>query len=463
MYQKKNIHFVGIGGIGMSAIAEVLHQKGFSITGSDISENQIIKRLKKKGIKIFLNHTAKNIIKVDLLVYSSAIKANNIELKMAKKNKLPILSRAMMLSEVMRLKPSITVSGSHGKTTTTSLLATILESSNLDPTIINGGIINSLKVNAKLGQGQWIVAEADESDGSFVFLPSTIGIINNIDLEHLDFYKDINELKSAFVKYATNIPFYGFLAICVDDKNIRDIQKMLFTKKIVTFGLSSKANFYAANIRTIKFKNIFHTRFDIVENLQKKRTIRDITIPLLGTHNVQNTLAAYSVAKGLEISDKEIKKALISYQGVKRRFSILFKSSQNMIIDDYAHHPKEIDSTLKSLRIITKKSIISIFEPHRYSRIHGMLNDFISSFVESDYIFILPIYGAGETNEKKIDNEFLANLMKKKLKKKIFVIKNHKIFFEKLKKIISPGDNIIFMGAGLSSKIAEEFSIFYQS
>mgnify|MGYP001185728747 CR=1 FL=1 len=271
MFKKTKIHFVGIGGIGMSAIADVLHQKGFQISGSDLSNNKIIENFKKKGIKINLGHSSKNILQADFVVYSSAVKKDNLEIKLAKKNLIPTFTRAMMLAEVMRLKQSITVSGSHGKTTTTSLIASILEISNLDPTIVNGGIINSLKGNAKLGKGKWIVAEADESDGSFTFLPSTIGVINNIDLEHLDFYKDIEHLKSSFIKYSKNIPFYGFLALCIDHKNVRDIKKKLITRKIITYGLSRNSNFKAVNIKTVIKNNSFFTKFDLVENFGKKK------------------------------------------------------------------------------------------------------------------------------------------------------------------------------------------------
>ncbi len=255
MFKQKHIHFVGIGGIGMSAIAQVLFQKGFKVSGSDISQNHITERLKKK-IKIFNYHNSDNIKNAELVVYSSAIKKNNIELKEARKKKIPIFSRAMMLAEVMRLKPSITVAGSHGKTTTTSLIASILEVSGGDPTILSGGIINSLKLNAKLGRGEWIVAEADESDGSFTFLPSTIGIVNNIDFEHVDYYKNLKHLKESFLKYIENIPFYGFVCLGIDDRNIRNIKKKIIGKKIITFGLSEKADFSAVNIK-IKKKIIF--------------------------------------------------------------------------------------------------------------------------------------------------------------------------------------------------------------
>ena len=264
--KKKKIHFIGIGGIGMSAIASILSEKGFKISGSDLSQNYITEKLKKKKIKIFAKHSKNNLKDVDIVVHSSAIKPNNEELRFARKIKIPIFSRAMILADVMRIKPSITVSGSHGKTTTTSLISTILESSNFDPTIINGGIINGLDINAKLGKGDWIVAEADESDGTFMFLPSTIGIINNIDLEHLDFYKDLNHIKESFIRYANNIPFFGILFLCIDDENVRKIKKKLTKKKIISYGLSSKANFSATNIKTFIKNDFFIQNLILLKN-----------------------------------------------------------------------------------------------------------------------------------------------------------------------------------------------------
>ena len=456
--KKKNIHFVGIGGIGMSAIAAILSEKGFKVSGSDLSENYILKKLKKKKIKVYLGHSRNNLKNVDIVVHSSAIKNNNVELKHAKKKKIPIYSRAMILADVMRLKSSITVSGSHGKTTTTSLIATILESSNYDPTIINGGIINGLDINAKLGKGKWIVAEADESDGSFIFLPSTIGIINNIDLEHTDFYNDLNHIKESFIRYAKNIPFFGLLFLCIDDKNVVDISGKLLSQKIISYGLDSSANFSATNIKTLVKKNNFFTSFDLVENIQTKKLIKNFLIPLIGKHNVQNSLAAIALAKSLNIPYKKIKKSISLFQGVKRRFSILAKKKNNLVIDDYAHHPSEIKATLESLRLISKKKIIAIIEPHRFSRLYSMLSDFTDSLKTSDSVFILPIYSAGEKNIKKIDSSLLYKHLKKKFNNKsISLVKNEKKFFEDLQKSISPGDNIIFLGAGKSTTIAEKF------
>ncbi len=460
MLKKRNVHFIGIGGIGMSAIAEILHGKGFNVSGSDINDNLIIKRLRKKGIKIFSRHTHQNVINADIVVYSSAIKFSNLEIKSALKKKIPLYSRAMMLADVMRLKSSITVSGSHGKTTSTSLISSILEGANFDPTIINGGIINEIGANAKLGKGEWIVAEADESDGSFTMLPSTIGVINNIDLEHLDFYKNMDEIKASFIKYASNIPFYGFLSINIDDKNILSILNKLNHKQIYTYGFSTKANFRASNLQIIKENNTFFSCFDIINNIEK-RVLKKVLIPLIGNHNVLNTLAAYSISKGLKINDSVIKKALKNFQGVKRRFSVIYHDSNNMVIDDYAHHPKEIEVTLNALKKVTDNKLIAVFEPHRFSRINELKEGFIDSFHNADIIFILPIYTAGEKSIKKINNFEISKLLKKKyINKIISPIDGTKSSFNQIKKVISSNDNIIFLGAGYSSRLAEAFTTF---
>ena len=457
MFLQQKIHFIGIGGIGMSAIAKILFQKGFKISGSDQNENLIVQDLKKKGVKIFKFHSVSNIDNVDIVVYSSAIRKNNVELKAAKKRKIPTFSRAMMLAEVMRLKPSITVAGSHGKTTTTSLIACILENAGLDPTVINGGIINSLGANATLGDGKFIIAEADESDGSFTLLPSTIGIINNIDLEHLDFYKNIDEIKKVFIKYAEKIPFYGFLCICNDDKNSKSIIKHIKSKPIITFGTTESSDFRAQNIKILE-RSI--SSFDICINFKLKKIIKNIKVPLIGKHNILNALCAFSVCYQLNIPIRKISEGLRKFSGVKRRFSILNKNTKSLIIDDYAHHPNEIKTTLESLKKITKNKIVAIFEPHRYTRINGLLEEFLESFSNADFIFILPIYSAGEKNIKKITNLKLEKLFKIKFKKKkiIKAVENENYLFNDLKYLYKNENNIIFLGAGLSTNVAQRFS-----
>ena len=454
---RKKIHFIGIGGIGMSAIANVLHKLGFEISGSDIKDNFITKTLEKEGIKINYFHSCQNIENVDLVVYSSAIKKNNLEFKFAISNRIQTISRATMLAEVMRLKSSITVAGSHGKTTTTSLISVILESSGMDPTIINGGIINQFNANSKLGKGDWLVAEADESDGSFVFLPSTIAVINNIDLEHLDHYKNIKEVKDTFLKYANNVPFYGFLALCTDHKNVRSILKRLAGKKIITFGLNKDCDYHPINIKTLKINKKYFSQFDVVLAKQKK-VIKNFKIPIIGKHNIQNILGSICVSKEIGISTQKIKESLKNYEGVNRRFSILYDNNDITIIDDYAHHPKEIQKTLETLKTITQGRIIVVFEPHRFSRIIGLMNDFIIAFKKSDIVYVLPIYSAGEKNFKKINNKIISkNLISKYKTKKVIPIKNNQELFLDIDKNLSKGDKLIFIGAGNITKIAKKY------
>lgn len=455
---KKKIFFIGIGGIGMSGIAEVLFDMGFNVSGSDISKNNNTIRLENIGIKINIGHKKENIKNIDLIVISSAIKNNNIELEYSKDKGIPVITRAKMLAELMRLKDSITVAGSHGKTTTTSLIASIMEQANLDPTVINGGIINKYKTNAKLGKGKWLVAEADESDGSFTLLPSTICIINNIDPEHLDFYKTFKNLKNAFVKYGNNIPFYGFISLCIDEKNVKELMPYFNEKKIVTYGLSQKAQITAKNIRFVGNKNTFYTKFDAVINLEKKEIIEDIKVPILGEHNLKNILGAISVSKNIKIESKIIREALKKFKGVKRRFTLIYNKNNTKIFDDYAHHPKEILATLNTLKNITEGKIIAIFQPHRYSRTKELFKDFIHSFSNTDKLFISSVYSAGEKEIKKFNHKSLVNKINTLKTTQAFQCNLDNILFDKISKLIKPGDNIIFLGAGSITNSAYKFS-----
>lgn len=453
----KKIYFIGIGGIGMSGIAEVLFEMGFSVSGSDVSENSNTKRLEILGIKVNIGHYKKNISNIDLVVVSSAIKDSNVEVIEAKRKNLPIMIRAKMLAELMHLKYSITVAGSHGKTTTTSIIACLLEQAKFDPTVINGGIINNYKTNAKLGNGKWIVAEADESDGSFIYLPSTICLINNIDPEHLDYYKTFKKLKEAFITYAKNIPFYGFVSLCIDDKNINEITRNLNEKKIVTYGINNKANFYAKDISIIQKKGSFFTSFNlIIQTLERRRKYK-ITTPLLGEHNLRNTLGAISIAKNINIEMKTIKKALKNFKGVKRRFTLVSTIKKNKIFDDYAHHPKEILATLGTLRKITKGKIFTIFQPHRYSRTKDLFDEFKVCFKSTDYLFVLPVYGAGEKPLKGYDHFSLIKAITYINNKFVYSADNKENLFSNITKKIKPFDNIIFLGAGSVTNLAYLF------
>ncbi len=460
--KSKKIYFIGIGGIGMSGIAEILYSMGFNISGSDTQENNNISRLKKLGIKVKIGHNKKNIIESDLVVYSSAIKKENVELKKAKSLNLPILKRAKILAEIMKLKSSITIAGSHGKTTTTSIIACLLEEGKLDPTVINGGIINKYGTNAKLGKGKWIVAEADESDGSFIFLPSTICLINNIDPEHLDFYKNFNKLKESFLLYARHVPFFGFISLCIDHKNVKSLVKSLADKTVVSYGFSNEANVHPINVKINEIKGIYYSQFDVRINFKKIRIIKGVKIPILGDHNIRNTLGAISIGVNLGLKNQQIKSALKKFKGVKRRFTLVLKINKNKVFDDYAHHPKEIIATLETLKKITPGKIIAIHEPHRYSRLKELYNEFTSSFDDSHVLFILPVYPAGEKKLKNYTSQKLVSSIQKN-NKEVFFSESNKKIFDKIYKFLKPDDNVIFLGAGPITKLAYEFGDYLKN
>lgn len=455
--KNKKIYFIGIGGIGMSGIAEILYEMNFSISGSDKNENQNTLRLKNLGIKINIGQKKENIKNVDMVVVSSAIKKNNAELVKAINMNIPIIPRAKMLAEILHLKSSITIAGSHGKTTTTSLVASLFEEAKLDPTVINGGIINTYKTNAKLGKGKWIVAEADESDGSFTYLPSTICLVNNIDPEHLDYYGSFKKLKSAFLNYVEKIPFYGFVTLCIDHKEVREIMKNLRNKKIITYGFSKNAHFSVKNNIIKEINGVFYNKFDVKVSLEKKHEIKNILLPMLGKHNLQNALGAISIASVVGITDKYIKKGLKNFKGVKRRFTLVKKVNNNKIFDDYAHHPKEILATLSALKQISKGKIIAIYEPHRYSRLEYLFKDFTTCFKDADFLFTLPVFSAGEKVNKDFNSQKLVEFMNQKLQTRAFLIQNKSQLFKSLSKLIGCNDNIIFLGAGPITKLANSF------
>ena len=363
------IHFIGIGGIGMSGIAEILLQSGYSIQGSDLIETKITKRLRDLGGKIFIGHDKNQVLNANLVVCSSAIDKKNTEILMAKKLSIPIVHRSEMLGELMRLKQSIAIAGTHGKTTTTSLISKIFEQNNMDPTIINGGIISSLASNAKLGEGNWMVVEADESDGSFSRLMPTIAVVTNIDLEHMDYHKSEQNLEKAFINFISSIPFYGFASICIDHPRIQKILGKLHNKKIITYGFSPNSDVRAINVKFKDKKMLFDVTF--TDNASNKRSIiKNIELSMIGNHNVQNALAAISISLTLGISSNIIKTALKSFAGVHRRFQFINKIGKTKIFDDYGHHPVEIKAALSAAKLIKSNGkILSIFQPHRYSRL----------------------------------------------------------------------------------------------
>ncbi len=449
--QKDIIHFVGIGGIGMSGLAQIMKNMGFKIQGSDQSKNKNTISCKKNGVKVFFGHSFKNVKKATLLVKSSAIKNNNVELKYAKKNKIPIYSRAEVLADVVSLKKNIIITGSHGKTTTTSLVSKIFSDQKLDPTIINGGVINSLKSNAKLGKGEWAILEADESDGSFLKLPINYSIVTNIDYEHLDFYKNYKNLEKSFLEFINKTPPTGKSIICIDNNNIKKILNKIRSKNIITYGENNKANY---QIKKIKYK-LNNTSFDLNFKDKEKKTkiIKNITVKLLGKHNVLNAAAAFIVCINLGVNLIKAKKSLKNFSGVQRRMSKIFSKNENDFYDDYAHHPTEISSILEGVKKVNpKRKIISVFEPHRYSRVLSLKKEFSKCFSKSDLVIICPLYAAGEKRNSKFDLINFANLIIKNSKTQVIIVKSEIELANYLKNNLIRNEMIIGMGAGSISK-----------
>tara|TARA_B100001063_G_scaffold74659_1_gene68947 strand:- start:1374 stop:2771 length:1398 start_codon:yes stop_codon:yes gene_type:complete len=444
------IHFVGIGGIGMSGLSLIMKGMGFNVQGSDIASNKNIDRLKKNKIKITINHSKKNIEKATILVISSAIKKNNPELIEAKKKQLPIYQRGKMLAHIVSLTKNIVVTGSHGKTTTTSLMASIFSKAKLDPTIINGGVLNSLKNSAKLGKSDWCILEADESDGSFIHVPPTYSIVTNIDREHMDFYKSMNELKELFLEFVNKVPSFGKSFICLDDKNNAEMLKKIKIKNYYTYGTNSKSQFYIRNIK--QFEEF--SEFDLLIKLpgKKKLSIKNIKIPLLGIHNIRNSTAAAALAFTIGIPQKIIKKGLNEFTGVQRRFNKIFTYQNVNFYDDYAHHPTEIKEVLSGVREAYKDhEIVCIFQPHRISRLKDLKKEFCSSFKKADAVILCPVFSAGE----KIKLGFNYNLFGKEIikfsKVKLFLVEDQYQIAKLVKSNIYGKKIVIGMGAGTIS------------
>ena len=449
--QKDIIHFVGIGGIGMSGLAQIMKNMGFKIQGSDQNKNKNTVSCKKFGIKIFIGHSSSNVKKATILVRSTAIKNNNTEIKYAKKNKIPIYTRAEVLADAVSLKKNIIITGSHGKTTTTSLVAKILSDQKLDPTIINGGVINSFKSNAKLGKGDWAILEADESDGSFLKLPINYSIVTNIDYEHLDYYKNYKNLENSFITFINKTPPTGKAIICIDSQNIKNILKKIKNKNILLYGENVKADY---QIKKIKY-SFDSTTFDLViKNKEKKKNIiKNINVKLLGKHNVLNAAAAFIVCLNLGANISLVKKSLKSFSGVQRRMTKVFSKNKNDFYDDYAHHPTEIKSTLEAVNNVnTKRKIISVFEPHRYSRVLSLKKEFSKAFLKSDLVIVCPLYAAGENKNSKFNLIKFAEMIAKNSKTQVILVKNNIELSKYLKKNLISDEIVIGMGAGTISK-----------
>ena len=449
--QKELIHFVGIGGIGMSGLAQIMKNMGFKIQGSDQNKNKNTISCNKAGIKVFIGHSKKNVKSPTILVRSSAIKNNNSEIKYAREKKIPIYSRAEVLADVVSLKKNIIITGSHGKTTTTSLVSKILSDQKLDPTIINGGVINSFNSNAKLGKGEWAILEADESDGSFLKLPINYSIVTNIDNEHVDFYKNFKNLENSFIKFIEKTPPTGKSIICIDNKNIKKIFNRLKNKNILTYGESINANYQITNIRYKIDYTIFDFSYKDIKKKNKK--IKNIHLRLLGKHNVYNAAAAISICLNLGVSHNILKKSLKNFSGVQRRMTKIFTKNKNDFYDDYAHHPTEIKSILDGVsNVYKKRKIISIFEPHRYSRVLSLKKEFAKSFAKSNLVLLCPIYAAGEKKDPRFNTLEFAKLISKFSKTQVVLIKKYNEIEKFLQKNLIDNEIIIGMGAGSISK-----------
>tara|TARA_A100000164_G_C21914633_1_gene777560 strand:- start:340 stop:1734 length:1395 start_codon:yes stop_codon:yes gene_type:complete len=441
------IHFVGIGGIGMSGLSLIMKGKGFRVQGSDLSFNKNIERLKKEKIKIFIGQKRQNLKDVTIVVVSSAIKGNNPEMIEAKRKNLPIITRGKMLAHIVSLMKNIVVVGSHGKTTTTSLITSIFQKTNLDPTIINGGVINSIKNTAKLGKSDWSILEADESDGSFVHIPPTYSIITNIDREHMDFYKSMEDLKNYFKQFIEKVPSFGKSFICMDDKINKEIVKKLKSQNFYTYGTTPKSNFLIKNIKQDKK----YTKFDCLVSVpnKKKLLIKNLKIPLLGTHNVRNSVAAVAVALTIGISIADIKRGLLNFKGVQRRFNKIFTYNNVDFYDDYAHHPTEIKVVLEGIDKVYKGyDKVCIFQPHRVSRLKDLRKEFSFAFKNADTVVLCPIYTAGEKIQLGFNYLNFAKEIIKNSKVKLFLVEDAIQLSKFLKKNTYGKKIVIGMGAG---------------
>ena len=449
------IHFVGIGGIGMSGLALIMKSMGFNVQGSDALISKNVERLKKDKIKIRIKHAKKNIKNATILVISSAVKKDNAEVIEAKRKNLPIYKRGEMLANIVSLTKNIVVTGSHGKTTTTSLLAAIFSKTKLDPTIINGGVLNAIKSSAKLGKSDWCILEADESDGSFIHVPPTYSIVTNIDREHMDYYNSMNDLKNLFIKFINKVPSFGKSFICIDDKNNNDLLKKIKIKNFYTYGVNSKSQFRIKNIKQVKE----FSEYDLAINLPGKKNtiITKIKIPLLGIHNIRNSTAAAAVALTIGIPKNTIKIGLKEFKGVQRRFNKIFTYKETDFYDDYAHHPTEIKEVLNGVRAAYKKEeVICIFQPHRISRLKDLKKEFSLSFKKADTVILCPIYTAGEKIKLGFNYNNFAKEIIKNSKVKLFMVDDQYQLAKFIKINIYGKKIVVGMGAGTISAWMKE-------
>lgn len=444
------VHFIGIGGIGMSGIAEVLHNLGYRVQGSDQAESANVQRLREKGIACFVGHKADNIGEAEVVVVSTAIKKSNPELLAAREKLLPIVRRAEMLAELMRFRNAIAIGGTHGKTTTTSMVAALLEAGGLDPTVINGGIINAYGTNTRLGQGDWMVVEADESDGTFTKIPLTIAVITNIDPEHLDYYGSWDALKDAFRQFIDNLPFYGFAVLCADHPEVLALSAKVIDRRIITYGTNPQADVRAVNVKS----EIDGLHFDVEISGRvgaSPRKLKGLHLPMHGMHNLRNALAAISIGNELEMDDAVIVKALGSFAGVKRRFTITGEALGMTVIDDYGHHPVEISATLKAARDVQNNRggrVIAVVQPHRYTRLRDLFEQFTTCFSDADTVLVADVYPAGEKPIEGIDKEHLVMGLKQGGHRHVLALGSLDELADKIAEIGREGDMVVCLGAG---------------
>ena len=441
------VHFIGIGGIGMSGIAEVLHNLGHNVQGSDQADSANVQRLRDKGIPVFVGHTAENLGDAEVVVVSTAIKKNNPELVAAREKSLPIVRRAEMLAELMRFRNAIAIGGTHGKTTTTSMVAALLEAGNLDPTVINGGIINAYGTNARMGEGEWMVVEADESDGTFLKLPADVAVITNIDPEHLDHYGNFDAVRAAFRQFVENVPFYGFGVMCLDHPEVQALVGRIEDRKVITYGENPQADVRFMNVRIDGPRSIFDVE------IRRRRTgqvikLDNLVMPMPGRHNISNATAAIAVANRLGMSSEDIARGLASFGGVKRRFTLTGEWNGVQIFDDYGHHPVEIKAVLKAARASTEGNVVAIVQPHRYTRLASLFDDFCTCFNDADTVIVAPVYAAGEAPIEGMDRDGLVSGLKSRGHRDAIALQRSEDLAGIVAGRAKPGDYVVCLGAG---------------
>lgn len=451
------VHFVGIGGIGMSGIAEVMKNLGYTVQGSDLNESPTVERLRAQGIPVKIGHEPENVEGAAVVVTSTAVRRTNPEVAHALENRIPVVRRAEMLAELMRLKSTVAVAGTHGKTTTTSMIAALLDKGNVDPTVINGGIIEQYGSNARLGDSDWMVVEADESDGSFLRLDGTIAVVTNIDPEHLDHYGDFDGVKRAFVEFIHNVPFYGAAILCIDHPEVQAVIGQVRDRRVITYGFSLQADICGVNVRPEGTGSVF----DVIvrERGEDDRRIEGVRLPMPGRHNVQNALAAIAVAIEMGCDDATIRDGFGSFEGVRRRFtkagSIPFDTGQALVIDDYAHHPVEIAAVLSAARESAgEANVVAVMQPHRYSRLGDLMEDFQNCFNEADSVFVTPVYAAGEEPVEGVSSEALVSGLKSRGHRSAATIEDRDALAKALSESLSAGDFVVCLGAGDITKWA---------